>query len=206
MMGALTAAVFLTGQYFQLGLGYSPVDTGLRLLPWTATGLIIMPLGGALSDRFGRRPIMLIGMLLATIGLAWYASIASPDIPYFPSILTLTLEGVGLALALPVTSAAVLGAVAPPDMGKASGVNSTLQRFGSAFGVAVATTVFASAGNLSNPAAFTAGYRPALATVAVIAAVGAVLAFGVNSGRQHSIPRRGVWSSRPLLRSRPTVV
>ncbi|HTU04826.1 MAG TPA: MFS transporter, partial [Trebonia sp.] len=51
MSGAIFSAAFLTAQYFQLGLGYSPLATGLRLLPWTATPMVVAPLAGALADR-----------------------------------------------------------------------------------------------------------------------------------------------------------
>src|SRR5438128_767359 len=53
MSGAISAAAFLISQYFQFGLGFSPMGTGLRLLPWTATPLLIAPLAGLLSDRIG---------------------------------------------------------------------------------------------------------------------------------------------------------
>jgi MFS family permease len=59
MAGAQFSAAFLVSQYFQIGRGYSPVETGLRILPWTATPLVVAPLAGMLSDRFGRRPLML---------------------------------------------------------------------------------------------------------------------------------------------------
>jgi hypothetical protein len=73
-----------------------------------------------------------------------------------------------------VTPTAALSAVAMQDIGKASGVNSTLQRFGSAFGVAVVTSVFASYGSLASAAALTAGYRPAMAACALMALVGRI--------------------------------
>src|SRR5439155_1746246 len=59
MIGSVSASVFLVAQYFQLGLGYSPMQTGLRLLPWTAAPLVLAPLFGKLSDRIGRRPFFL---------------------------------------------------------------------------------------------------------------------------------------------------
>jgi hypothetical protein len=63
-------------------------------------------------------------------------------------------------------STAVLGAVAPPDMGKASGANSTVQRFGGVFGIAAATAVFSANGHLGTALTFTGGLRPALAVAA----------------------------------------
>src|SRR5207244_7053368 len=77
MIGTLSASVFLVAQYFQLGLGYSPMRTGLRLLPWTATPLVIAPLAGKLSDRIGRRLILSLGNLLQCVGIEWVAIIAS---------------------------------------------------------------------------------------------------------------------------------
>jgi EmrB/QacA subfamily drug resistance transporter len=62
MSGAIFSAAFLTAQYFQLGLGYSPLGTGLRLLPWTATPMVVAPLAGALADRIGARPLLVGGL------------------------------------------------------------------------------------------------------------------------------------------------
>jgi len=187
MAASLTASAFLTAQFFQLGLGYSPVETGVRLLPWTATALVIAPPAGALSDRLGRRPIAVLGLVLTALGLGWYAMIAGPGTAYFPTILTLTLAGVGISMALPAVPTAALGAVGMQDMGKASGVNSTLQRFGSAFGVAVATSVFASVGTLGEPTAVTAGYRPALVSCALMALVGALTALAIGKRRELAV-------------------
>ena len=77
MSGAIFSAAFLTAQYFQLGLGYSPLATGLRLLPWTATPMVVAPLAGALADRIGTRPLLVTGLLLQAGGLAWVASMAA---------------------------------------------------------------------------------------------------------------------------------
>ena len=86
-------------------------------------------------------------------------------------------------MVLPVAPTAALSAVEREDMGKASGVNSTLQRFGGAFGVAVATSVFAAFGSLGSPTAFMAGFRPSFTMVAGLAVVGALAASGVGSAQ-----------------------
>ena len=57
-MAAITSAAFLMSQFFQLGLGYSPLATGLRFLPWTATPLLVAPIAGRLADRIGPMPLM----------------------------------------------------------------------------------------------------------------------------------------------------
>ena len=183
MAGSIFSAAFLMSQYFQFALGYSPLATGLRLLPWTATPLLIAPLAGVLSDRVGARPVLALGMLLQGVGLAWIAAVAAAGEGYIELVIPLVIAGVGISMALPVAPTAVLSAVHPQDMGKASGVNSTLQRFGAAFAIAIAAAVFAANGHLGTPISFTAGFRPALALVAGLSAVGAVTALAVGGRR-----------------------
>ncbi len=180
VIGASTSAAFLVSQYFQFALGYSPLGTGLRFLPWTAMPLLVAPVAGLLSDRIGPRPVMAAGMLLQGVGLAWIALIASTTTGYGPFVPALFVAGIGLSMALPTTAMASVSAVPPADMGKASGVNSTLQRFGGVFGVAVVSTVFAANGHLGDPATVTAGFRPALAVSAGLSLVGAVSALAVS--------------------------
>jgi EmrB/QacA subfamily drug resistance transporter len=183
MSGSQFAAAFLIAQYFQLGQGYSPMDTGLRVLPWTATPLLVAPLAGALSDRVGRRPLMLAGMILQALGFLLFDAIGTSDAAYWQTILPLVVSGIGVSMVLPVTPAAILSSVAPIDMGRASAVNNTLQRFGTAFGVAVATAIFIANGSLANPASFADGFRPALLAVAVLSVLGAIAAAAVRGPR-----------------------
>ena len=183
MAGSLFAAAFLIAQYFQFGLGYSPLTAGLRLLPWTATPLLVAPLAGIASDRIGRRPLLITGLLLQAVALVWIAGLAGTNAPYGPFILPLLIAGIGIWIALPIAPAAVLSAVAPADMGKASGVNSTLQRLGSAFAIAVAAAVFGASGHLGSAQTFTQGFRPALAVVALLSALGAVSALAITARR-----------------------
>ena len=180
MTGSLFAAVFLIAQYFQLALGGSPVETGLWVLPWTATPLLVAPLAGALSDRIGRRQLMVAGLTLQGASFAWFSAVAAPGVAYWLLALPMALAGVGVSMVLPVAPTAVLSAVSRQDLGKASGVNSTLQRFGNAFGVAVATAVFAAFGSLATPAAFSAGFHPALTVVAGLSLLGAVASLAVR--------------------------
>ncbi len=69
--GAIMSAAFLTAQYFQLGLGYSPLAAGRRLLPWTATPMIVAP------GARGPGQLLVIGLTLQAGGLAWVALLAS---------------------------------------------------------------------------------------------------------------------------------
>ncbi len=185
--GSIFASAFLIAQYFQFGLGYSPFQAGLRLLPWTATPVVIAPLAGMVSERIGRRTLIAVGMMVQAIGLAWVALLAATGAAYAPFVLPLILSGIGISMALPIVPAAVMSAVAPRDMGKASGVNSTLQRLGSAFAIAIAAAVFAANGHIGTPGTFTSGFKPALVVIAVLSLVGAVSALAISERRRARI-------------------
>jgi hypothetical protein len=132
---------------------------------------------------------MAVGMLLQAAGFAAFAMLAGSAAGYWLSIVPLVLAGIGVSMVLPVTPAAVLSAVAPVDMGRASAVNSTLQRFGSAFGVAIITAVFAGSGSLASSATFITGFRPALATAAGLSLLGAICAVAVGGRMLATAPR-----------------
>jgi EmrB/QacA subfamily drug resistance transporter len=178
---ALLAAAFMLSQYLQVALGNSPVQAGLRFLPMTATPLLVAPAAGLLADRFGQRPVMLTGLLLFAVGMVWLVVVATPDAGYARLVLPLLLAGVGISMPFATTPTAALSAVAPADMGKASGATNTLQRFGGVFGVAVATAVFTANGHLGTSASFDAGLRPALALAAGLAVLGALSAMAVGT-------------------------
>ncbi|HWN79716.1 MAG TPA: hypothetical protein VNN81_17925 [Bradyrhizobium sp.] len=69
--------LFLLPQFFQTTLGYGPLGAGLRLLPWTATLFVTAPIAGAVVNKAGERPLVVIGLLMQAIGLGWIAMIAS---------------------------------------------------------------------------------------------------------------------------------
>ncbi len=140
---------------------------------------------------------MAAGLALQAGGLGWVAWLASASGGYGRFVLPMIIAGVGISMALPTVATAALGAVAPPDMGRASGVNNTLQRFGGAFGIAVAAAVFSAHGQLGSPAGVTAGFRPALAVSALLSLLGAVAA--VLAGRLDlpAVPLVAGWPCSP---------
>jgi MFS family permease len=180
MTGSTFSAAFLITQYFQFALGYSPLVTGLRLLPWLVTPMLISPVAGALSDRIGRRSVIVTGLLLQAGGFFWVAVTMSPTGGTVGVVLALLVSGVGISMALPTVPTAVLSAVPPSELGKASGINYTMQRFGSVFAVAIAGAVFSAYGHLGSPVAFTDGFKPALAGCAVLSLLATVAALGTG--------------------------
>ena len=183
MTAALMGAVFITSQYFQAALGYGPLGAGIRLLPWTATPLVIAPLAGALADRIGAKRVLTTGLALQGLGLGLFAYDATLAPSYLRLCLPLLIAGIGVSMALPSNAAAAIGAVTPAEIGTASGVSNTLQRFGGALGIAVITTVFTGYGHLGTPATFVAGFRPAIAVAALLSMIGAAAALAIPHHR-----------------------
>jgi MFS family permease len=187
MTGAIFAAGFLVTEEFQLARGYSPVSAGVCLLPFFATPMAISPIAGAVSDRIGRRPVMATGLFLQTAGFVWVAVRGSLGTSWVELDIALLIAGIGISMALPTVPTAVLNAVAPSELGKASGINYMMQRFGAVFAIAIASAVFAAHGHLSTPAGVTDGFRPALAACAGFALLAALSSLAITPPKtQHA--------------------
>jgi EmrB/QacA subfamily drug resistance transporter len=188
MTGAIFAAGFLVTQEFQLARGYSPVAAGVRLLPFFATPMLISPLAGAMSDRVGRRPVMATGLFLQAAGFAWVAVRGSLSTSWVELDIALLIAGVGVSMALPTVPTTVLNAVAPSELGKASGINYMMQRFGAVFAIAVASAVFTAYGHIGTPTSVTDGFKPALAACAVFALLAALSALTITPPKTRPAP------------------
>ena len=81
MFFGMFGSIFLLAQFLQVVQHYSPLEAGLRMLPWTAMPVLVAPVAGALSDRIGGRPLLAAGLALQAIGLGWLATIESPPWP-----------------------------------------------------------------------------------------------------------------------------
>jgi EmrB/QacA subfamily drug resistance transporter len=181
MSGAIFAGAFLIIQEFQFARGYSPISTGVRLLPFFATPMLISPIAGAVSDRIGRRPVMVIGLTLQALGFAWVAARGSLATSWIELMLALLIAGIGISMALPTVPTAVLSAVAQTDMGKASGINYMAQRLGTVFAIAIGSAVFSAHGHLGTPASVTADFQPALWSCVAFALLAALTSMAIGS-------------------------
>jgi MFS family permease len=119
--------------------------------------------------------------VVATLALG--AVLLAVSASYLELALALLVAGVGISMALPTVPTAVLSAVAPEEVGKASGVNTMMQRFGSVFAVAIATAVFTAYGHLGSPAAVTDGFKPALGVCAALSLLGTLTALAIARQR-----------------------
>jgi MFS family permease len=190
--GSALGAVFFMAQFLQSGLGYGPLEAGIRLMPWGATTVLIPQLVGPRIQRFGERPFITAGLTLNAAALLWIALVAGPGVGYWQIGLPLLLSGAGIAMSVPAAQSAVLTSVAAADIGKASGTFSTMRQLGGAFGIAVLVAVFAGAGSYASPQAFSDGFVAATVACAGISLVGALAGAAV--------PRHG----RKPDRVRPT--
>jgi MFS family permease len=176
MYAGLFGALFLMTQLLQTALGNSPLVAGLRILPWTATPMLVAPVAGALADRYGNRPFMALGLALQAIGLGWVALAAAPGMSYVELGVALTVAGVGTSFCFPTVANAVVSSVPPPEVGVASGTNSAVRELGGVFGVAVLAAVFTHQGSYASPETFVDGFAPALWVGAGLSALGIVAA------------------------------
>jgi len=146
VVGAMFSMFFFLTQYLQGARGFSPLGAGVAFLPMTLVMFGMVRMVPRLVARVGNPPLLLGGILLAVVGMAWLSRI-SMTASYFPDIvLPLVLLGIGMGLAFtPLTTAGIAG-VAPDDAGAASGVVNAAHQLGGSLGLSVLVTVFASAG------------------------------------------------------------
>ena len=184
MFFGMFGSIFLLAQFFQTVQGYSPLQAGLRILPWTAMPIFVAPIAGALSDRIGGHRLMGVGLALQAIGLGWIAAISSPTMPYSAIVAPFFISGIGMALFFAPVANVVLGAVRPEEEGQASGANNAIRELGGVFGVAVLASVFSHYGGYQSGASFVDGLTPAVWIGAALVGVGALAALAIPSRRR----------------------
>ncbi|WP_320671298.1 MFS transporter [Patulibacter defluvii] len=140
---ALFGVLFFIGLYLQNTNGYSPVETGVRMLPLTAVFVISSPLGGYLTERYGPRVPLVLGMLLVAIAFVGLARLEvdtgyGGQWPYFLII------GIAFGLVIVSTTQAIVGNVPVERGGVAGGLQSTAQQLGGVLGTAVFGSIIAS--------------------------------------------------------------
>jgi EmrB/QacA subfamily drug resistance transporter len=167
-------AVFLLAQYLQIVDGYTPLEAGIRTLPWTAAPMVVAPIAGLLAPRVGVRVLLGSGLTLQAVGLAWLAIVADAATPYQDLVPGFILAGIGMGLTFAPSATAVLADMAPDDHATASSTNSTIREIGVALGVAVLVAVFQANGGTLTPGGYDKGLRAAILTGAVVLALGAL--------------------------------
>jgi nitrate/nitrite transporter NarK len=185
MYFGMFGSIFLLVQFMQTAQGHTPLEAGLRTLPWTGMPALVAPIAGVLSDRVGGRPLIAGGLALQAIGLAWIASITTPDVAYTSMVLPFIVCGTGMGLFFAPIANVVVSAVRADEIGKASGANNAIREIGGVFGIAVLASIFAHNGGYATPQTFNDGLVPAVWAGAAVVAVGAVVALLIP-GRRHA--------------------
>jgi MFS family permease len=181
----------LLSQYLQTVGGYSPMQAGVRMLPWTAMPMIAGPLAGALSDRIGGAPVVTAGMTLSAVGLGlWAITVESHEV-YTHMLPALIVCGVGLGMFFAPSANLVLSTVRPEEQGIASGANNAIREVGGAIGVATLAAVFSAQGGYGSAALFVDGLIPALWVGAGAVAVAAAVALLMPRQRKADGPAGG---------------
>jgi len=173
MIGALVMITAL----FQIGMGYSPTESGFRILPWMALPIVFAPLGAALATKFGNRPVLLVGLTLQGAGLLWLAAAAEHGVTYATVLPPLIVSGIGMSFNFPTVSNAVVESVPFEEVGMANGANKATTELGAVFGVAIMSAVFAASGSFASPNMFVDGFKPAMYAAGAIVLVGLLGAF-----------------------------
>ena len=184
MYFGMFGSIFLLTQFFQTAQGYTPLQAGLRVLPWTAMPMIVAPIAGFLSDKIGGRPFMATGLALQAIGLAWIAAVTSATAGYSSFVGPFILSGIGMGMFFAPVANVVLSAVRRQEEGKASGANNAIREVGGVLGVAVLASVFGRYGGYASPVTFVDGLVPALWIGAVVVGVGSVIALAIPRKRR----------------------
>ncbi|MDG4790081.1 DHA2 family efflux MFS transporter permease subunit [Micromonospora sp. WMMD1102] len=176
-------SVFLLAQFFQVAQGHSPLDAGIRTMPWTMAPMVVAPLAGLLVGRLGVRTLVVAGQAMLAVALGWLALASTAEVDYAVLVVPLALAGIGMGLTFAPMSTATMASVPVESRGVASGTNNSVRELGVAVGVAVLASVFAANGAYTSPASFVQGLTPAVLVGAAVVATGALAAL--------LLPRRG---------------
>jgi EmrB/QacA subfamily drug resistance transporter len=183
MFFGMFGSIFLLSQFFQIIQGYSPLGSGVRILPWTIMPLFVAPVAGALSDRIGGHRLMGVGLTLQAAGLGTIAAISTPTTPYWQLVAPFAISGIGMAMFWAPVANVVLSAVRPEEQGQASGANNAIRELGGVFGVAVLASVFSSYGGYRTQETFVNGMNAAVWIGAGVVLLGAIAAFAIGKTR-----------------------
>ncbi|MEO6469866.1 MAG: MFS transporter [Acidimicrobiia bacterium] len=140
---AMFGSIFLLTQYLQFTLGYSPLESGVRMLPYAGTMMVIAPLSSKVVERFGSKRTIATGLGLAAIALVLMGSL-SVNTEYIDIAWRFVILAAGMALVMAPATDSVMGSVPLAKAGVGSAVNDTTRQVGGALGVAIIGSIVSS--------------------------------------------------------------
>jgi EmrB/QacA subfamily drug resistance transporter len=177
---------FMGSLYMQRVLGYDPLQIGFAFLPATVImGTLSVRYTEPLVMRFGAKRVLLPGLVLITVGLAYFTT-APADGNYWANVLpVMVILGVGIGTSFPALMTLAMSGATQEDAGLASGLVNTTMQVGGALGLAVLATLSATrsdnliADGKSQAEALTSGYHLAFAIGAALVVLAAIVAVTV---------------------------
>lgn len=186
---AMFSMWFFLSLYLQQVLGYDPVITGLSFVPQTAAIAVGATIAGRLAPRLGARNVIVVGAVLAAIGLYWLSLIQATDTYWTGACGGGIMATFGMGLAFTPIALSATGGVRREEAGLASGLVNSSRQIGASLGLAVLSTVAAShiasqlRGHPVTPelqkVAMTAGYSRGFFIASIVALVGGVVALAI---------------------------
>lgn len=140
---ALFGLTFLLTQYFQFVLGYSPLESGVRLLPFALTLMATAPNSARLVKRFGTKLVVVVGLGFVAVGLLLLIG-THVDSSYGDIVWRLMVMAVGMGLVMAPATESIMGSLPLAKAGVGSAVNDTTRMIGGSLGVAVIGSVLSS--------------------------------------------------------------
>jgi EmrB/QacA subfamily drug resistance transporter len=134
---------FALTQYLQFVKGYSPLEAGVRGLPFAATMIVLAPRSVAIGRAVGAKRMVVAGMGSMVVGLL-LLSLSGTGTPYWRVAICLVIVAIGPALAMPTLTGGILSSVPIQKSGVGSAVNDTTREVGGAIGIAVIGTIVSS--------------------------------------------------------------
>ncbi|HEX2502481.1 MAG TPA: MFS transporter [Miltoncostaeaceae bacterium] len=173
LIGGWFGFQFIATLYMQQLRGWSPLETGLAILPGGLLVALLAPRLTPLITRLGPGPLISAGLLSTVAAYALFLPIGL-DSPYATAILpTMLLGGLGFALAYGPLNIAATNGIAPEEQGLAGGLLNTSFQFGGALVLAIVTAVNnANVGAGGTPQDLLDGFVPAVGVSLVVAVIG----------------------------------
>ncbi|MFI0445630.1 MFS transporter [Actinomadura sp. 6N118] len=168
--------LFFAPLYMQGMLGYSPLESGLAIVPMGLIVMVSANVAGRVLTRAGQRPLIVSGLLLIAVGVGGLWTRTPVEGAYLTHILPgIVVMSVGQGLAFAALTTASLTDVAQERHGVAGALNVTAQQLGGSLGVAALVTVSQAAGTTASPAGVLDGYHAAYLAGAAVAVFGALV-------------------------------
>jgi len=185
---ALTGATFLLPVVLQVVSGYSPLGSGLALLPLTIIMLALSGWSGQLAARIGPRLQLSVGPLVVGAGLALLVLVPSGSSYVLYVLPAVVVFGLGIAITVAPLTATAMSSAPADHAGIASAVNNDVARFGGLLAVAILPALAGIAGSAYlDPDVLAAGFRTAVLISGALCAAGGLLAAVTitNPAREH---------------------